>query len=89
MKLAINNYNAKPIVSEAYGEGSTQLNERPAVAVVKSGSSISSLGIRVCVFKMQTFYIEVKSYICSESIKIYYILKKKVNESLVKTEILN
>lgn len=61
VKLAINNYNAKPIVSEAYGEGSTQFNERPAVAVVKSGSSISGLGIRVYVFKMQTFYIEIKS----------------------------
>lgn len=55
VKLAIENYNAKPIVAEAYGNGSTQVNERPAVAVVKSGSSINGLGIRVCSFKMQIF----------------------------------
>lgn len=44
VKLAIENYNAKPIVAEAYGNGSTHVNERPAVAVVKSGSSINGLG---------------------------------------------
>lgn len=46
VKLAINDYNAKPIVTETYGEGSTQNNERPAVAVVKSGSPINGLGMR-------------------------------------------
>lgn len=45
VKLAIDNYNAKPIIAETYGEGSTQINESPAVAVVKSGSSINGLGI--------------------------------------------
>lgn len=54
VKLAIDNYNAKPIVAEIYGEGSTQFNELPAVAVVKSSSSINGLGIRIyiSVFKI-------------------------------------
>lgn len=43
VKLAINDYNAIPIVAEAYGEGSTKFSERPAVAVVKSNSPINSL----------------------------------------------
>lgn len=41
---AIQHYNAKPIVAEAYGEGSTKFSERPAVAVIKSGSSINGFG---------------------------------------------
>ncbi|XP_072744383.1 transferrin-like [Anoplolepis gracilipes] len=45
VKFANDNYNAKPIVAEAYGQGSTQLNEVPTVAVVKSGSSINGLYI--------------------------------------------
>lgn len=42
--LAIREYNAKPIVVETYGNGSTKLGERPAIAVLKSGSSINGLG---------------------------------------------
>lgn len=45
VKSAINDYNAKPIVAETYGEGSTKISERPAVAVIKSGSSINGLGM--------------------------------------------
>ncbi|EZA53240.1 hypothetical protein DMN91_004858 [Ooceraea biroi] len=44
VKQAIDNYNVKPIVAETYGEGSTKLSERPALAVLKSGSSINGLG---------------------------------------------
>lgn len=44
VKLAIRDYNAKPIVAESYGAGSTKFNERPAVAVVKSGSSVNGFG---------------------------------------------
>lgn len=44
VKQAITSYNVKPIVAEVYGEGSTNFSERPAVAVVKSGSSINGLG---------------------------------------------
>lgn len=44
VKRAINDFNAKPIVAETYGEGSTKISERPAVAVIKSGSSINGLG---------------------------------------------
>ncbi|KYQ51459.1 Transferrin [Trachymyrmex zeteki] len=44
VKRAINEYNIKPIIAETYGEGSTKLSERPALAVVKSGSSINGLG---------------------------------------------
>lgn len=44
-QLAIRDYNAKPIVAEAYGPGSSQLGERPAVAVVKKGSSINGLSM--------------------------------------------
>lgn len=43
-KLAIRDYNAKPIVVESYGDGSTKYNERPAVAVVKTDSSINGFG---------------------------------------------
>jgi len=43
VKRAINEYNVKPIVAETYGEGSTKLSERPALAVIKSGSSINGL----------------------------------------------
>ncbi|XP_071625718.1 transferrin 1 [Temnothorax longispinosus] len=43
VKRAINDYNAKPIVAETYGKGSTKVSERPAVAVIKSGSSINGL----------------------------------------------
>lgn len=45
VSLAMKEYNAKPIVVETYGEGSTKLGERPAVAVLKSGSSINGLGV--------------------------------------------
>lgn len=45
VKRAINEYNIKPIIAETYGEGSTKLSERPALAVVKSGSSINGLGM--------------------------------------------
>lgn len=44
---AIKNYNVKPIVAEAYGPGSSEFSERPAVAVIKRGSYIKSL--RKCV----------------------------------------
>ncbi|XP_031787919.1 transferrin [Nasonia vitripennis] len=40
---AIKEYNVKPIVAEAYGPGSTEFSERPAVAVIKRGSYIKSL----------------------------------------------
>ncbi|XP_066595982.1 transferrin [Prorops nasuta] len=40
---AIREYNAIPIIAESYGAGSTKLNEKPAVAVVKKGSKINSL----------------------------------------------
>jgi len=43
VKLAIDNYNAKPIIAETYGEGSTKFGEQPAVAVIKKGSSINKL----------------------------------------------
>jgi len=44
VKRAIDDYNAKPIIAETYGEGSTKFSERPAVAVIKSGSSINGFG---------------------------------------------
>lgn len=44
-QLAIRDYNTKPIVAETYGPGSTKFGERPALAVVKSGSAISGLGV--------------------------------------------
>lgn len=40
---AITAFNAQPILSEIYGAGSTEYSERPAVVVVKKGSSISGL----------------------------------------------
>ncbi|KAF7382963.1 hypothetical protein HZH66_013365 [Vespula vulgaris] len=40
---AITDFNAQPIISEVYGSGSTKYSERPAVVVVKKGSSISGL----------------------------------------------
>lgn len=40
---ATTEYNAQPIISEIFGPGSTKLNERPAVVVVKKGSSITGL----------------------------------------------
>ncbi|KAL7301182.1 hypothetical protein TKK_0006152 [Trichogramma kaykai] len=43
VEYAIKNYNIRPIVAEAYGPGSTEFSERPAVAVVKRGSYIKSL----------------------------------------------
>lgn len=43
--LAITEYNSKPIVAETYGDGSTKFGERPAIAVLKSGSSINGLGV--------------------------------------------
>ncbi|CAK9824828.1 unnamed protein product [Anthophora retusa] len=36
-------HNAKPIIAESYGPGSTDFGERPAVAVVKKSSSIDKL----------------------------------------------
>lgn len=44
VKLAIRDYNTKPIIAETYGAGSTKLGERPAVVVIKSGSAINNLG---------------------------------------------
>jgi hypothetical protein len=43
VKRAISDYNVKPIVAEAYGEGSTKFSERPAIAVIKKGSSINEI----------------------------------------------
>ncbi|KAL2743774.1 transferrin-like [Vespula maculifrons] len=40
---AITDFNAQPIISEVYGSGSTKYSERPAVVIVKKGSSISGL----------------------------------------------
>ncbi|KAG7200798.1 hypothetical protein KM043_003171 [Ampulex compressa] len=40
---AMREYNVKPIVAESYGDGSTKLSERPAVAAVKKSSSINGL----------------------------------------------
>ncbi|KAL0119319.1 hypothetical protein PUN28_009710 [Cardiocondyla obscurior] len=45
VKRAINDYNVKPIVVETYGKGSTEKNEQPAIAVVKSGSSINGFSM--------------------------------------------
>lgn len=41
---ATKDYNAKPLMAESYGQGSTKLGERAAVAVVKKSSPLSSLG---------------------------------------------
>lgn len=41
---ATKEYNAVPIIAESYGPGSTNFNERPAVAVVSKSSSINKLG---------------------------------------------
>lgn len=41
---AITDFNAQPIISEIYGNGSTKYSERPAVVVVKKGSPIRGLG---------------------------------------------
>lgn len=41
---ATKEYNAVPIIAESYGQGSTNFNERPAVAVVSKSSSINKLG---------------------------------------------
>lgn len=40
---AVKEYNAKPILAETYGEGSTKLGERPAIALIKEGSTIKTL----------------------------------------------
>ncbi|XP_012288841.1 transferrin isoform X2 [Orussus abietinus] len=40
---AMNKFNAKPIIAEKYGEGSTKMSERPAVAIVKKGAAVNSL----------------------------------------------
>ncbi|XP_076165730.1 transferrin 1 [Ptiloglossa arizonensis] len=37
---AIRDFNAKPIIAESYGPGSTKLGERPAVAVIKKSSPV-------------------------------------------------
>ncbi|XP_014488934.1 PREDICTED: transferrin [Dinoponera quadriceps] len=44
VKLAIKDYNAKPIVAETYGDGSTRHGERAPVAVIKNGSPINGFG---------------------------------------------
>lgn len=41
---ATKEYNTVPIIAESYGPGSTNFNERPAVAVVSKSSSINKLG---------------------------------------------
>ncbi|XP_076242352.1 transferrin 1 [Calliopsis andreniformis] len=41
---AMKEYNAKPIISESYGQGSTNIGERAAVALVKKSSSLNVLG---------------------------------------------
>ncbi|KAG6800752.1 transferrin 1 precursor [Apis mellifera caucasica] len=40
---ATKEYNTVPIIAESYGSGSTNFNERPAVAVVSKSSSINKL----------------------------------------------
>lgn len=41
---ATKEFNATPIIVESYGPGSTDLGERPAIAVVQQSSSINKLG---------------------------------------------
>lgn len=41
---AIRDFNAKPIIAESYGPGSTKLGERPAVAVIKKSSPVKDFG---------------------------------------------
>ncbi|XP_076759575.1 transferrin 1 [Xylocopa sonorina] len=43
VERASKEYNAYPLIAESYGPGSTNLSERPAVAVVKKSASIKKL----------------------------------------------
>lgn len=58
---ATKEYNTVPIIAESYGPGSTNFNERPAVAVVSKSSSINKLGkkwhslIQLFLFSEYTF----------------------------------
>ncbi|XP_015610061.1 transferrin [Cephus cinctus] len=40
---AIQQYNLQPIISETYGNGTTEFGERAAIAVIKKGSNINNL----------------------------------------------